>query len=217
MQRISSLLVAGALALTACADVDKSDLENSGPTSNVKTTTTNGVVTGEFNKDATGDQVLVGSGVTGETSLTIAPGSLAIDTNISMQEGGALDSGALLPTELGLGEVAILGGSHATLLGASPSTETSSPFTLSIPLPLGDAAAASSLNLMAGEGKVGILYMVKTAAGNKIGLYILGQDDLVGTIVKYKGGKLGWFRIVVLSSAVASTEQSTTKEPPAKG
>jgi hypothetical protein len=216
MQRLNMILAAAALVLSACADVEKSDLESSTPTSNVTTTEPSpGVVTGEFKKDAAGTQRLVGTGTaTKETYLEVAPGSLAVDTAITVQEGA--DLGSTLPAELGLGEVAILGGSHATMIGSNPDdTETTSPFTISIPLPMSQASGAK-LNLQGGTGKVGILYLVKAASGNKIGLFILGKDDLVGTIVKYKGSKLGWFRIVVLSSAVASKEVDTTDDPAPK-
>lgn len=205
------------LALTACAKAEKDDVDSEYAESNVETSeTTPGVILGQFKKDATDDQVMVGSqnSENKETFLQVPPGSLAIDTAISMQDG-ANDNPNVLPSALELGDTTVLGGSTPILLEATGVTETTTPFTLNIPIPLSTTSSSSGLAL-AGESKVAIQYLVKTSAGNKIGLFVLGEDDLLGTIVRYKGARFGWFRIVVLSKAVATTEKSTESDPPKK-
>ncbi len=206
------------LALTACAKAEKDDVDSEYAESNVETSeTTPGIILGQFKKDAADDQVMVGSqnSENKETFLQVPPGSLAIDTAISMQDG-ANDSPNALPSALELGEVAVLGGSTPILLEATGVTETTTPFTLNIPIPLSTTAAGAQLALADGTSKVAIQYLVKTSAGNKVGLFVLGEDDLLGTIVRYKGAKFGWFRIVVLSKAVATVEKSTEANPPKK-
>ncbi len=205
------------LTLVACAKAEKEDVGSDYVESNVETTEPSaGVIQGSFKKDAAGDQTMVGSqsGENMETFIQIPPGAIAIDTSITMQDGGN-DNPNVLPSALEMADTAVVGGSAPILLESSAVAETTSPFTLNIPIPL-SSAAGTSLALTAGESKVGILYYVKAAAGNKVGLFVLGQDDLLGTIVRYKGAKFGWFRIVILSKAVASVEKSTQAEPPKK-
>lgn len=205
------------LALTACAKAERDEVESDYPESNVETSeTTAGVILGQFKKDATDDQVMVGSASSEnkETYLEVPPGSIAIDTQISMQDG-ANDTPNALSSALELGDTAVLGGTTPVLLEATGVSETTTPFTLNIPIPL-STTTSSQLALADGTSKVAIEYLVKASAGNKVGLYVLGEDDLLGTIVAYKGAKFGWFRIVLLSKAAASVEKSTESDPPKK-
>lgn len=205
------LIPAAVLVLTACAKAEKDDVESDYPESNVETTeTTPGVIQGSFKKDATDDQTMVGSqnSENKETYIQLPPGALAVDTTISMRDGNN-DTPNALPSALEMADLAILGGTTPVLVGAVGITETAEDFALNIPLPLAQAAASRSLALADGASKVGILYYVKVAGATRVGLYMLGQDDLVGTIVRYKGAKFGWFRIVVLSKAGKTTEVAT--------
>jgi hypothetical protein len=218
MKHTFALSLSLTFALAACAEAEKDDVSSDYASTNVTTTETDGTVTGSFKKDAITDQIMLGSqsSANKETFISLPPGALAIDTEISMSDG-ANDNPNVLPSALELGDTAILGGSDPVLLSSSAVAETSSPYALNIPLPLAEVADKASLALADGTSKVGILYLVKTKdEGNKIGLFVLGQDDLIGTIVRYKGARFGWFRLVLLSKAVASVEKTTEQEPPAK-
>jgi len=206
------------LPLAACGTVDKKDVSTSYPSSNVVTTEpSTGVAQGRFSKDATTDQRLVGSANSDvkEDFVTFAPGTLAVDTDVTIGQGS--DLGSTPPADLGLTSgVTILGGSSPVLVGASPDPlKTVTPFTISIPVPL-DTPAGAKLNLADSGAKVGLLYLVKTDAGNKIGFYAFGSGDLVGTYLRYKSSSFGWFRIVILSAAAVTTEKSTQLSPSSK-
>ena len=207
-----------ALDLGGCGKVDKKDISTSHPSSNVVSTEpSTGVAQGRFNKDAKADQRLVGSpnSEVKEDFVTFAPGALAVDTDVTIRQGS--DLGSTPPADLGLASgVTILGGTTPVLLGASPDTpKTVAPFTISIPVPL-DTPAGAKLNLADSGAKVGLLYLVKTDAGNKIGFYAFGTSDLVGTYLRYKTSSFGWFRIVILSAAAVTTEKTTQLSPGAK-
>lgn len=213
------LYVLAAGAFLACAEVDNGDIESSQPKSNITTTESiPGKIEGDFKKNATNNQRLVGSknSAVKENFLDVPVGALAIDTVISMQDGANGDPNSL-PADLGITDTAILGGSSPVLLGSTALLATTQPFTLNIPLPLATSASGTKLNLAGKDSsKVGVLYLVKTATGNKVGLYVLGSTDLVGTIVRYKDSRFGWFRIVLLSQAASSVEKDTLREPGAK-
>jgi hypothetical protein len=211
---LTVVLGVAAFVATGCAEVSKEDTSTSGPKSTVeRTENEDGSVTGAFAKDATSDQTLVGAGEHSETSILVAPGALSIDTNVTMADGAALE-GNLLPEELGLENVAILGGTTPLSVEADKSEAIDGSFTLALPIPLDQVqdAEGAGLSLLAGKAKVGILYMVKTSDGNKIGLFIPGVDDLIGLVIHFKGAKFGWFRFVVLSSATETVEKSTDRK-----
>ena len=205
-------------APAGCGKVSKSEASSNKPSSNVATTEPSpGVTQGQFVATSTSNQVMVGSpnGNVAEDYITVPPGALAINTNITLGEGK--DLGSTPPSDLGLAAgTVIAGGSPPVLLDANPATATTAaPFTLNIPIPL-SATSSASLNLVDGTSKVGLMYLVKTATGNKVGFYALGASDLVGAYVAYKSASFGWFRVVVLSAATATAEKTTTLSPSSK-
>lgn len=223
MQSMKIRILAAAfsfLALAGCAEVDKEDTASSAPKSNVERTADGDSATGSFKADASGDQILVGAGDHHETSIEFAPGTLTIDQQITMQDGMTLGDGNTLPEELALGSAVILGGTTPLSIGSDQDADIGKPFTLALPLPLAQARELSSSSgkafMTASAAKIALLYLVKTSTGNKIGLFVPGVDDLRGTIIRYKGARLGWIRLVVLSEKVESVEKDTTREPAAK-
>jgi hypothetical protein len=219
------VVIVCAAFMSSCAEVRDDDIASGKSKSNVAVEYPRvGVAIGSFKAAATADQQLIGAGDASndeasrdkifhhETALIVSPGTLTVDQLITMQNGS--DLGTTMPEELDLSDVVILDGTEPLLISSDRVEDLGKTMTLGIPLPL-DKAPAASLSLTAGTGKVAILYLAKQPGGNKIGLHIVGQDDLTGAIVRYKGAKFGWFRLIFLSAEVVSQEQDTQREPAA--
>jgi hypothetical protein len=195
----------------ACAEVDEEELASQRVESNVETTESDSTVTGQFKADG-GEQVMVASSKSSikESWVAVPPGSLAVDTAVTMQPGAAASSQAL--TELGQADAVVAGSFPPVLMSSSEGDVVQQPFTLNIPLPLdeGDEGA----DLLAASGKAAVLYYVVVDGQTKVGIYPLGSDDLEGAIVAYQAAGFGWFHLVVLSKAVDAKEAATGNAVP---
>ncbi len=214
------------LVVTAagCAMMDKKQLPSYQRPGNVPTTEdVSGVVSGQFSFEATSVQSMSAalSSRIGESSIEIPVGALAADLSIVFEEGAEIES---LPTELGISESnTILYRSIPHFIETDSSTNLQAPMTLSIPLPSEEIAAAVEgqtlgLGLQANQGKVVMLFVMRneTDDGYKIGLSILGNDNLVGLIVKFAARNWGWFQIIGLSQSVEATEIEIDWRPQGK-
>lgn len=173
-----------------------------------------GVVTAKF--DATSDKtqlVSVSSSSTIQSSsLAIPPGALAVDTDITMEEGGSLASHSTT-SELGLAGNSFNQSGAAVVIESSIAMDTASPMTISIPLP-----SSSSLNLTSPDWtNLVVLYRVVSIAdngANKSGVMTaasltVNQDGTVSFPISH----FGIFQAVVTAKKVEAAVEVITEKP----
>lgn len=212
-----------ALVFFGCAEVQEDDVQSATtPPSTVPTQEeTAGVVTGSIDSQATSTQRLAASqkAESKDAYVEFPVGSITTDTDVRVQDGDqTLGAIGALPEELGVAATTtVVFAAPPILLSASGLVEPASPYRLTLPLPL---TAGSSLQdgslALAGEGRLALLYLLQSVAGNTIGLQMLTSEDLAGAMLRVQPRRFGWFRIVLLSAKATSvTDKVTTREPAA--
>ena len=204
-----------AFLTSACAEVEKLDIPDNNRQSTVSITeATSGVVVGSFQKGATNVQSLIASLSSNikHVAVDIPPGSLNADLDMTLAEGKAQSSPNALPSELAISDTVIVGGSTPVYVNDNQSSDlnASAPGTLNIPLPLDEVVNTGSLTLADNTGKIAVLYVVRIAGVNKVGVRALTTAELKGAFAALKMLNFGWFRIVVLSKTVSDTEVNST-------
>lgn len=213
-----------ALVFLGCAEVQEDELQSATtlPSTVPTKEETAGVVTGSIDGQATSTQRLAVSqkAESKDAYVEFPVGSITTDTDVTVQDGDeTLGAVGALPEELGVAATTtVVFAAPPILLSASGLVEPASPYMLTLPLPL---TAGSSLQdgslALAGEGKLALLYLLKSVAGNTIGLQMLTSSDLVGAMLRVQPRRLGWFRVVLLSAKATSvTDKVTIREPAAR-
>jgi hypothetical protein len=217
-------LVLLALVFLGCAEVQEDELPSATtPPSTVLTKEESaGVVTGSIDGQGTSTQRLAVSqkAEAKDAYVEFPVGSITSDTDVTVQDGDqALGAVGSLPEELGVvATTTIVFAGPPILLTASGLVEPASPYKLTLPLPLTAGSSLQDRSLaLAGEGKLALLYLLKSVAGNTIGLQVLSSSDLVGAMLRVQPRRLGWFRVVLLSAKATSvTDKVTIREPAAR-
>lgn len=210
MRTIVFLSLFSLVGLVSGCDSKIEELESQRPTSNITTTDTNGVVTGTISATATSDQIMVASphAKAADSSITFPPGSLAIETSISI--GDAVDSSSSILTELGVSPLATASSPVyiAPSSGTPPNIEKPLVLQLPLPLNLGTTALADGVT-----SKLALLYVIYQN-GWKSGLLPLTSENFVGAFLKKTIDGLGYFQIVYLPTAVAEVAAGTSSIVP---
>ncbi len=163
-----------------------------------------GVLQGRYNPLSAANQVLgITSGVLSGASVIFPPGALLVPTDISVQEGGDLSSGALaINASLQAGFSA----AGPTLnISANPAANSSQPMSLRLPL--------ASLGLS--DENLVVLYKVVDAATGHFFIGVLPSSEVTrddqGVIIETK--RFGSFQAVYSDRAILQKEELSSNTP----
>ena len=189
----------------------KSPSEGASGTSAMVSTEKDGLVTGRLDPNASGTQTLDASGNSAIAGASIAfpPGSIALETDISLEEGAdILSDGVLASLGIAGGDVSAAG--NAVLLESSVAQDATAPFTVSI---LTSTTATLS---MLQSGELAILYkVIKNDQGGQLFVGFIPPSE-----IKIDGNKLifatkyfGSYQAVNVKTDVTKIVEKPTTEP----
>lgn len=171
----------------------------------VSGTTVDGVVTGTLSASATNAQLL--EGVAGST-VVFPPGSLSIDTTLTVEEGEALAASA---SELGLDSSGITAASPSVIVASSQSVDPLTPFTISLPL----SGAALALLQDDPYAKLVILHKRTEYSANQVVVGIMLRDaiSIADGTVSFKTNHFGIFQAAYTSTVISEDKSAVTTNP----
>lgn len=172
----------------------------------------NGVVVADVSADSTGEQVLSASKkskIKG-ASVKFPPGSLSVNTELSMEEGSNIVS-AKVSKDLGLGDKdKVSKASKAVVLKSKKKKDAAQPFVLQLPID-----SDTGLLLADPNRKLVIVYKVyKYEEGGKLVAGVLTKDQFEydGKNVIFKTRFFGSYQAVVSEEFIEKPKEVKTKE-----
>jgi hypothetical protein len=208
VQSLLTLIMTMALCMGCESEIE--EVASQRPTSNVAFTEADGVVTATISSASSRDQILVASAASkaADAQVSFPPGSLAIDTEISI--GEATDQSAAILKELG-GSSPVQAGSPVYIgPAASGSTvEVGQALTIQLPIPLETMGASG---LVTATSKLVLIYTIYNK-GWKSGLIPLTKENLVGAFLKVSLSGLGYFQVAYLASEGTVKEVTSAIRP----
>jgi hypothetical protein len=208
VQSLLTLIMTTALAMACESEIE--DVKSQRPTSNVAFTEADGVVTATISSASSSDQILVASAASkaADAQVTFPPGSLAIDTEISI--GEATDQSAAILSELGASSLVQAGSPvyiGPTTAGAT--VAVGEALTIQLPIPLESMGASG---LVTATSKLVLIYTIYNN-GWKSGLIPLTKENLVGAFLKVSLSGLGYFQVAYLASEGTLKEVTSAIRP----
>jgi hypothetical protein len=176
----------------------------------VDTTTEGGLATGTVFAGEEKTQVILApedSSVAG-ASAEFPPGSLAVDSQVSIGEGSAITDESLLQ-QLAISNNITDSGS-SVLFASSQDIDSAQPMTLNIPLPAGSSLVDGDYpNLV-------VFYEIRKAGiGKKFkGVWIRKQLKIVGSFVKFTTKHFGTFQTAITQSLIDAPVEVDTEAVP---
>jgi hypothetical protein len=208
VQSLLTLIMTTALSLACESEIG--DVASQRPTSNVAFTEADGVVTATISSASSSDQILVASAASkaADAQVTFPPGSLAIDTEISI--GEATDQSAAILNELGSNSL-VQAGSPVYIgpTAAGSTVEVGQALTIQLPIPLENLGASG---LVTSTSKLVLIYTIYNS-GWKSGLIPLTKENLVGAFLKISLSGLGYFQVAYLASDGTMKEVTSAIRP----
>lgn len=189
------------------AQVDERSRPKTSSLESVTSSVTDGVTTAALSAAASTTQVVKGS-IDG-SSIEFPPGSLAVDTTLSIEEGEALDASA---ADLGLVSGSLQAASLSALVSSSQSVDPLQPFTIQLPL---NAAAALALAEDTQTNLVVLYKRIEFNAASQVKLGVLPR-----ALIKIKDGKVrfkttnfGVFQAMYSTETIDAEKQVVAKGP----
>ncbi|MBI2601716.1 MAG: hypothetical protein HYW48_01555 [Deltaproteobacteria bacterium] len=189
---------------------------------NVPTTEgTSGEIKSSFSANATETQEVeitkAGSALKG-TSLSIAPGSLSISSEITIEEGGDIaDSTALSDLQLGSGAETVAKVGPSVVLSSSAKIDATLPFTLAIPVTSTGLALADTFAATCSLGKYLVVFfrVTKVAEGDGLFIGVIPKTELteIDGKVSFKTQFFGAYQAACISVEVTEKKDVTTAVP----
>ncbi len=169
-----------------------------GASSAIESTENDGIVSGAFKAGSTATQTMLASGNISGSSVKFPPGSLAIDTEITLEEGASIAGGGAA-AQLGLnGGMSAAGPS--VVISSSVKTNANSAFTLQIPLSGGRLAINNDPSLLI------VIYKIEDAKTGNFFIGIIPNSD-----IRIVNGQLEFDTKYFGSFQAAYVEQKITK------
>ena len=142
------------------------------------------------------------------TSVAIAPGSVAVSTDITVQQGGTVDGTQLL-TDAGAADGAsVLQAAPAVTVASSSPVDLAQPMVVALTVPAGlGLTSAAPLERMAVAYRVAVQATGARLAG-LVPVNALSRDS-TGRVL-YSTRYFGWFQLVVLDRPPPTTERELT-------
>jgi hypothetical protein len=210
---ILAITILSSMVTTSCFKMGTSQLGNTvlrsgqGAATQLKTeTNATGATTANVDANSASTQLVTASNnssVKG-SSVSFPPGSLAISTSITLEEGASVATPAFA-AELNLGTDLTKSGTAVTL-NAGTATDAKLPFKLSIPLPVSLALAEDWANLV-------VLYKVTVVAGatNVIGVIPRSEIEIVDGTAQISTQYFGSFQAAITKDVVTEKKEIATK------
>ncbi len=170
-----------------------------------------GIVTASVSKDSTMTQVVEASksGAISGATLSLPPGSLALDTEISIEEGASIAS-TVVASELQLNQ-AVEPASPAVVVQSTTDADAAQPFTLAIPM-------SGSVGLrLAGidPKKLAIIYRVIQYGNGGINVVgIIPYKELTiqnGNLVTFETRYFGSYQVAMVETAIEERVETRTE------
>lgn len=190
---------------------ESSQTDNQNATVNVAAKDENGVATGAITAESGLTQVLQASSdssIAG-SSVSFPPGSIAIDTDISISAGESVASDEAI-SELGL-DNSITASAQPVTITSSVALDAAQAFTISLPLP-----DSSGLRLQDSEMNIAVFYKVnKVVAGGSF-TGVIGPENIVlnNGYAVVTTMHFGTFQVAYLKHKVTSTVEVASAETP---
>jgi hypothetical protein len=208
VQSLLILIMTTALSMACESEIE--DVKSQRPTSNVVITEADGVVTATISSASSSDQILVASAASkaADAQVTFPPGSLAIDTEISI--GEATDQSAAILSELGASSL-VQAGSPVYIgpTAAGSTVAVGQALTIQLPIPLESLGASG---LVTATSKLVLIYTIYNN-GWKSGLIPLTKENLVGAFLKVSLSGLGYFQVAYLATEGTFKEVTSAIRP----
>jgi hypothetical protein len=168
----------------------------------------NGIITGEFKAGSSVTQQLTAGGAISGSSAKFPPGALAIDTEITMQEGASI-AATSLSSKLGINAGKISSAGAAVVITSSKSIDTSKPFTLEIPV---DGAG---LRLGDGFENLVILYKVEYAKEGTFYIGVIPRDKITvsGGVASFDTNYFGSYQAAITEVKVTEAAKTVADSP----
>ncbi len=152
---------------------------------------------------ASGDSDIAGS------LAEFPPGSLAVDTSITLGPGVSIATPSNL-NQLAL-DPEIVASAPSVTISSSVALDTSSGFTMQIPVPSG-----SGLSLQDALANLVVIYKIKKVAdnGDFSGLLTRGHLEIAGGYVRFTTTFFGTFQAIITKKLVEETKEVAVKAEP---
>jgi len=162
-------------------------------------------VTAVVSASSTNAQTLSTSMAQGSASVSFPPGSLAIDSEVTIEQG-VLVANAVTAAQLGLGSTSSLQVGVPVAITSSTSQDAVTPFTVSLSLPSGSSLALADqyLNLL-------IVYKATLRGESKtvVGTIPRNKLTIVDGKVQFSASYFGNYQTVITGSTVQAVAQVT--------
>lgn len=142
------------------------------------------------------------------SSISLPPGSLAVATEITLEEGTNLAT-ASMSTELGLSNNSLSGASNPLVITSSEEIDAVQPFTLAIPIGL-------ELNLAESLDNLAVLYKVKKMdQGGKMvsGVYPKNKIEIKDGAAYFETKYFGSYQLVYTETVIEKEKEVETDTP----
>lgn len=217
MKPFSTLMLCFSFFLVQCS---KDDDSSSGEIAKGNVTTTegsSGEIKSSFSANATETQEVevtkAGSALKG-TSVSMAPGTLAISSDITIEEGGDIaDSTALSDLQLGSSAETVAKVGPSVVISSSEKIDASQPFTLAIPVT--STALALAATCSTGKNLVVFSRVTKVTEGSGLFTGVIPTSELTEKDgkVSFKTQYFGAYQAACVSVEVTEKKEVTTAVP----
>lgn len=188
---------------------DQDDAAAGDDVTTVEATVANGVMTANLSPSSVKSQLVAGAGAFEGAAIQFPPGSLAVDTTLTIEEGESLAASA---DELGVDQGGLTTASTSMLIASSAAQDPAQPFTVTLPL-----SGAGLLGLLQdNSANLVILYKVVMYANG--GTYMVGLTPKSSLVVD--GGKVtfptsyfGVFQAVYTTTPITESKTKVVETP----
>jgi hypothetical protein len=163
----------------------------------------------------TGDTTMTMPAPAGSTfrgaAVAFPPGSLAIDTEITLEEGAPLASEGVM-AELGMG-APMLGSAVPVMVTAASDLDAAKPFTIELPLP--DLAALADPGVEDPLANLAVLFKCEWVTEGKVMLGILPRAEITveGGVAKVTVTRFGVYQAVLMPEPVTEKKRVEDNTP----
>jgi hypothetical protein len=156
--------------------------------------------TSVISPSSTETQTLAGSGAASGTLVSFPPGSVALDTKVSIKAGGELGDDVL--TELGV-ETTVVGAGPSIIVDSDGVNDPAGTLSITLPLP-----ASASLLLTSGDSHPVVVYRVVVKATGEYRAGIMTESefasvDAASRTVTISSSYFGQFQTIYIDTSIA--------------
>jgi hypothetical protein len=216
----SALLLLIALLASSCGLVRKIKGERfsfpAHPTENIEKSsqmidlegeTLNGSTSSLVKSSSTDSQRISGAGALANSSIVIPPGSLAIDTVLTVQEGIGLDNDGTLE-EIGISPTQIIKASPAVYVSSSVELDPLLPFQIALKI-------GADLHLQEANLKYAVIYRANIFADKSVVIGVITGDNIIveNGIFSFSANYWGSYQLFAVNSGTLTETKKVSANP----